>query len=316
MNDAPLPAPYARDCWCGDYRQFAWSHEFNVCRVCGTLVTRAKLAPEALKVTADSGELYSKDYWLRRQGDNYGLPAIEARARLDLPERCAYWLRTLLRYKLPNPNTRTLELGCAHGGFVALMKWAGFTATGIEMSPWVVDFARQTFGVEVLSGPLETQTQWAPATFDAILLHDVMEHLPDPLGTLGRAATLLKPDGVIFIQTPEYKEHLSYNELVVLGEDYTRPMAGKNEEHLFLYSRRSTQEFWQRLGFPYLNYRPALFPYDMYYSVSREPLVEHEDQVTTAALEATPTGRLVEALLARAAEADGCRAEIARLKST
>ena len=36
MNPAePLSPPYARACWCGDPRQFAYSKEYNVCRSCG-----------------------------------------------------------------------------------------------------------------------------------------------------------------------------------------------------------------------------------------------------------------------------------------
>lgn len=314
MSDDPLPPPYPRDCWCGDYRQFSWSHEFNVCRVCGTLVSRARLAPEALEVRADAGELYSKDYWLRRQGEKYGLPTIVERARHDLPERCMHWLRVLLSRKLPGPGVRTLELGCAHGGFVALMQQAGYAAAGLEMSPWVVDFARRTFGIEVVCGPLEKQAQWSGPIFDAIILNDVIEHLPDPLGTLNTAAALLKPDGVFLIQTPEYKEHLGHAELVALGDTHTRPMAGKNEEHLFLYSRRSTSALWGRLGFPHLGYLPALFPYDMAYSVARAPLPAHPPGVIAEALARTPGGRIVQALLDKSDEAAGLRAEVEQLR--
>jgi 2-polyprenyl-3-methyl-5-hydroxy-6-metoxy-1,4-benzoquinol methylase len=317
MSDDLLPSPYARDCWCGDYRQFAWSHEFNVCRVCGTLVSRAVLAPGALEVKADEGELYSKDYWLKRQGDKYGLPTIVDRARLDLPERCVQWLKTLLARKPPGPGVRTLELGCAHGGFVALMQAAGYQASGLEMSPWVVNFARETFGIDVCAGPLERQTGWAPGSFDAIILNDVIEHLPDPLGTLACAVRLLKPDGLFLIQTPEYKEHLRYADLVALGENHTRPMHGKNEEHLFLYSHRSTQMLWARLGLPHVAFIPALFPYDMAYLAGRAPLPAPASSAEiSAALERSPGGRIVQALLDKDNEAAGLRAEVERLQKS
>lgn len=315
MNRVLLPAPYPRSCWCGDYRQFQWSHEFNVCLTCGTLVSRAQLAPGALEVKKDEGELYSKDYWLQRQGDKYGLPPIQRRARNDLPERCVHWLRELLRHKLPGPGARTLELGCAHGGFVALMKWAGFEASGIEMSPWVVDFARQTFDVDVRVGPLEKRTEWQPGTFDAILMNDVIEHLPDPIGTLQTAVRLLKSDGVMLIQTPEYKEHLSWAELEAAGDTATRPMAGKNEEHLFLYSRRSTQMLWERLGLAVVTHLNPLFPYDMAYVASRQLLAPHSDAAVEEALCRTPGGRLVLALMDNEHQASGWRAEAARLRT-
>ena len=315
MSAEVLPSPYPRNCWCGDYRQFAWSHEFNVCRVCGTLVSRAVLAPEALEVRTDAGELYSKDYWLRRQGEKYGLPSIVERSRHDLPERCVHWLRTLLARKLPGPGVRTLELGCAHGGFVALMQQAGYTAAGLEMSPWVVDFARRTFGIDVVCGPLEKQDRWTGPTFDAIILNDVIEHLPDPLGTLGTAIRLLKPDGVFLVQTPEYKEHLGHAELVALGDNHIRPMAGKNEEHLFLYSRRSTAMLWTRLGFAHVDYHAALFPYDMAYTASRAPIALQPDAAVGEALACSPGGRIIQALLDKDNETAGLRAEATRLRN-
>ena len=316
MSDDFLPQPYARDCWCGDYRQFHWSDEFNVCRVCGTLVSRAQLAPGALEVSRDSGELYSKDYWLQRQGEKYGLPPIQQRARHDLPERCVQWLKTLLTRKLPGPDVRTLELGCAHGGFVALMGWAGYQASGLEMSPWVVDFARRTFAVDVHVGPLERNCPWAAGSLDAIVMNDVIEHLPDPLGTLATAARLLKPDGVFLVQTPEYKEHLSWADLVAGGETGRTPMAGKNEEHLFLYSHRSTRLLWERLGFAHVEFLPALFPYDMAYLASRRPVAVRTPGEIDDALARTPGGRLVQALLDKDNEAAGLRAEAERCQKT
>src|SRR5713101_4073412 len=91
--------------------------------------------------------LFSPDY-LECHHAAYGGPDFYTRTRGDLTERALYWLRTLLQYRLP-PG-KVLELGSAHGGFVALLRSAGFDATGLEMSRWVVDFARQTFGVPML----------------------------------------------------------------------------------------------------------------------------------------------------------------------
>ena len=104
-----------------------------------------------------------------------------------------HWLQTLVKFK--RPPAETIELGCAHGGFVALMQWAGFTARGLELSPWIVKFAEQTFGIPMLLGPIEDQPI-EPASLDVIALMDVLEHLPDPVGTMAHCLRLLKPDGI------------------------------------------------------------------------------------------------------------------------
>lgn len=71
------------------------------------------------------------------------------------------------------------------------------------MSAWVVEFARRRFNVPMLFGPVEGQ-QIAPGSLDLIALMDVLEHLPDPAGTMLHCLSLLRPDGVLMIQTPRY----------------------------------------------------------------------------------------------------------------
>src|SRR5207247_7140422 len=113
-----------------------------------------------------------------------------------------FWLDALLRHKLP--PAKTLELGCAHGGLVALMQQAGYDSIGVEMSPWVADYARRAFDIPVLCGQVETLT-FEPGSFDAVTLLDVLEHLPNPRGSLEACVRLLRPEGVLMIQTPCYR---------------------------------------------------------------------------------------------------------------
>ena len=309
---APSPAARARVCWCGHPTLTAYSADYHVCHACGTLVSRAPLPPEAFTVQNDSGELYSKDYWHERQTEHHGLPDITRRARLDLPERCTHWLHHLLARRLP--PARVLELGCAHGGYVALLGWAGFTATGTEMSPWVVEFSRQTFGIDALAGPIETQP-FAAGSFDVIVLNDVLEHLPTPAATLAHCAGLLAPDGFFVIQTPEYKEHLTHADLVANQDIFLRHMDGNNDEHLYLYSRRSATEFFTRLGFPALEFANPVYSYDMFFTAARAPLALHAEEKISAALAAQPTGRLVQTLLDKAAESTDRGWAIQRLET-
>jgi 2-polyprenyl-3-methyl-5-hydroxy-6-metoxy-1,4-benzoquinol methylase len=291
-----------RTCWCGHPERQPYSQEYDVCRACGTLVSRALLAGATDRPANDaSGELYSKDYWTKRQTEHHKLPAIGQRARLDLPERCTHWLQHLLSWQLP--PARVLEVGCGHGGFLALLAWAGYDAIGTEMSPWVVDFARRNFGVDVFAGPVETQP-FAPSSFDVIVLNDVIEHLSDPVATMRHCAHLLRPDGFFVIQTPEYKEHLSYADLQATSDLFLRHMDRNNEEHLYLFSRRSAASFFERLGFPVLRFFSPVYSYDMYFAASRTPLPQHDREAVFATLSSRPEGRLVQALLDKAYESN------------
>jgi DNA repair ATPase RecN len=71
----------------------------------------------------------------------------------------------------------------------------------------------------------------------------------------------------------------------------------KSIEHLHLFSRRAAQQFFERLSFNYLEFKPALFAYDMYLVASREPLVKRSPEEIEASLLASTSGRLVQALL-------------------
>lgn len=307
----PIP-PQSRGCWCGEKNLVVYSDEYDACKTCGTLVTTADVKDADLEVTQDDGELYSKDYWLRRQSEKYDLPPIDQRARSDLPERCTHWLNLLIR-RLP-PPARVLEIGCAHGGYVALLRWAGYDASGTEMSPWIVDFARETYRIPVTAGKIEDQ-QFSPGSFDAIVFNDVIEHLPDPVATLGHCATLLKPDGFFVIQTPEYKEHLAYDDIVASGDVFLNHMRGKNDEHLNLFSRRSVHHLFTRLGFPNVAFENPIFPYDLFFTASRKPLTVIDEHIVSTSLAAQPTGRLVLALLDKAWESNDRWWAIQRLKA-
>ena len=278
-----------RACWCGHPGLEAYSDDYRVCRACGTLVSRAKPSPE----------LYSGDYWTKRQTAHHGLPDIRQRARLDLPERCAHWLRRLLTLRLP--PARILEVGCAHGGYVALLGWAGYDAVGTELNPEAVRFAREAFGVTVHAGLVENQP-FEAGSFDTIVLNDVIEHLPDPVSTLTHCARLLSRDGFFVIQTPEYKEHLGYEDLRASNDIFLKHMDRNNDEHLYLFSRRSAGALFSRLGFPLLDFSSPVYSYDMSFVASRSKLAPVDGAAAEAALQRRPVGRLVQALLDKAYE--------------
>jgi 2-polyprenyl-3-methyl-5-hydroxy-6-metoxy-1,4-benzoquinol methylase len=194
-------------CWCGNDDLAEFGPEYLRCPECETLIVAHMPNLDIAQVNDDDHDFYGRGYWFAHQEEQLGFSNITTRARADLPERCLHWLRTLLKYKLQ--PAKILELGSAHGGFVALMRWAGFDACGLELSPSIVEFARRTFDIPILLGQIEDQ-QIEPASLDAIVLMDVLEHLPNPVRTLRRCLELLKPEGLLIIQTPEFPIATTY----------------------------------------------------------------------------------------------------------
>lgn len=279
-------------CWCGNTNLQPFSADYLHCPVCETLVLAHMPQPEALLVADDERDLYGKQYY-ETLVSHFGYPPLEQRAREDLAERCLYWLRALLKYKLPPANI--LELGCAHGGFVALTRAAGFQSTGLELSPWLVEFARKAFDIPVLEGPVESQ-QIAPASLDVVALMDVIEHLNDPLQTIQHCLQLLKPDGLFLLQTPHYHEGKTFEQMTAEGDRFLEQL--KPDQHLYLFSKSSIQLLFQQAGACRVIFEPAIFAhYDMFLVAGRAPIFTFPATEIDHCLQNLPAARLTLALL-------------------
>ncbi len=279
-------------CWCGNSDLSSFSPEYRKCGACKTLVTTQAPKINVTRVTDDERDFYGKDYWFSHQEQNHGFPNILVRAREDLSNRCLFWLRHLLNHKLP-PG-RSLEVGSGHGGFVALLRCIGFEATGLELSPWLVEFSRKAFDVPILQGPIEDQVI-EPGSLDFIVVMDVLEHFPDPVATMRRCGSLLKPEGLLLIQTPMFPEERTYADLVAHNDVFVKMLIG--DEHIFLFSASSIRVLFGRLGYAHTEFQPAIAPHDMFVAASRTALASHTPDEIDSALVQTSGGRLVQALL-------------------
>jgi 2-polyprenyl-3-methyl-5-hydroxy-6-metoxy-1,4-benzoquinol methylase/cell division protein FtsB len=275
------------------------------------LVSCASRTRDLTRVTDADGDLYGKEYWFSHQTKDFGYPSIIERARMDLVERCPYWLRTVLQFRLP--PARVLELGSGPGGLLALLSWAGFDAIGLELSPWVVERVAESFGVDVRRGPVEDQ-DFASESFSVIAMMDVLEHLPDPVATVGRCMELLRPDGVLIVQTPRYPRGTTHQELVEGGSPFLQHL--QHEEHLFLFNEASVEALMRKLGATEVAFEPAVYPhYDMYLTAAKSRLVRQTPEAVDTALAATPSGRLVRALLDAVDQVHSFEVVRARLQS-
>lgn len=97
---------------------------------------------------------------------------------------------------------KLLDVGAGAGEFVSLMRAAGWDAEGLDPDPDAVQAAREA-GIPVVCGDIERFAIDENAeSYDAITLNHVIEHLHDPTRALAACRRLLKPDGVIWIATP------------------------------------------------------------------------------------------------------------------
>lgn len=289
-------------CWCGNDALASFSAEYLLCKACHTLASKPGLTAMTTVVTNDDEDFYGKNYWLNHQSEALGQANIFKRARHDLSERCIYWLRSLLSYKLP--PAKLVEIGSAHGGFTSLLQQTGFEATGLELSPFIAEFARKTFDIPMLVGPIEDQVM-PEDSFDIVILMDVLEHLSDPVATLRKCLHVLKRDGILVIQTPAYPKQSTYEALVKKAHPFLNMLQAK--EHLYLFSVEAIEAFFRKVTDEPLNlyFEPALFAqYDMYLIVSREKIVKNTPAQIEQYLSSHVKTRFVQSLLDIAAERD------------
>jgi glycosyltransferase involved in cell wall biosynthesis/2-polyprenyl-3-methyl-5-hydroxy-6-metoxy-1,4-benzoquinol methylase len=264
------------------------------CDACGgTLVAKAMPSKDIATVQDEASSYYGKNYWFEHQQRDLQQPTIVSRARSDLSERILYWANKLLYYKIP--PSKLLELGSGHGGFVAMLRALGFDAIGSELSPSIVELARQLFDIPMRVGTVEEQG-FEPATFDIIALMDVLEHLTKPSDTLATCLKLLKPDGILFVQTPRFPAHLSYDELIETQHPFLRMLIP--QEHLYLFSKESVAELLKRLGVAHVTFEEPIFAhYDMFFVASTQPISKRSFSEIEQFLESSFDGRLIQAML-------------------
>ncbi len=99
---------------------------------------------------------------------------------------------------------RLLDVGCGNGSYLNQMQQLGWEVTGVEPDGEAVAVARKKFGLEVFHGSLE-EAGLPSGHFDAITMNHVIEHVPDPIGTLRECHQVLKPGGKLVVATPNIK---------------------------------------------------------------------------------------------------------------
>ena len=95
---------------------------------------------------------------------------------------------------------RLLDVGCGRGELASAFVRRGWSAAGLDPSAEAVAWAR-SLGVDAHRGTLET-VDLAKASFDAVLFHHALEHVPDPVGDLRRSLELLRPGGRLVVAVP------------------------------------------------------------------------------------------------------------------
>jgi 2-polyprenyl-3-methyl-5-hydroxy-6-metoxy-1,4-benzoquinol methylase len=140
--------------------------------------------------------LYQTDYF---HNIDYGYENYDLNRHLRI-KNFERWFGEVLPY-LNNAGTKNaLDIGCASGDFLAILRKNGWNAYGIELDKKIGEELNRQ-GYSVSDSPLEKYS--SSVKFDLITLFDVLEHLIFVHDDIQKLADMLSPSGTILLVTPD-----------------------------------------------------------------------------------------------------------------
>jgi SAM-dependent methyltransferase len=164
-------------------------------------------------------------------------------------------LRTLGR-RLDRNRRRLLDVGAHAGRFVSLARKAGWAAEGLELNPQTAAYAAERTGASIRQLNVH-EVDVSSAAFDAITVTDVLEHIPDPVRVLTRAAALLAPGGCIAVKVPCGRSQLTKEVWRGRLSSRYRPTVADNLVHVSHFSPSSLTRALERAGFTDIRVEPG-----------------------------------------------------------
>lgn len=150
------------------------------------------------------------------------------------------------------------DIGAGAGGFLAMARDAGFRPAGNELSSGAIELAREKYGVDLQLGDLSTIDA---GQHDVATLWCVLAHVPDGNKLLAEVFDLLKPGGVMFMQTPRWS---GMDKAGMLAHDASRGRMTQITDrrlahhHMTLHTAKSMRHALERHGFEVIAVEPKV----------------------------------------------------------
>jgi SAM-dependent methyltransferase len=209
------------------------SHEVRRCVECGFVWVSPRLEDAELLA------LYNSErYWRSDSPRTVGYGDYRGEARLYLRT----FRRRLDRALRDGPHGgRALDVGCGAGYSLEVLAERGFDVHGVEVSETIAREAQARLGAErVHIGTLDTSPH-PPGSFELVTMWDVVEHVVDPRALLEHARRLLRPDGLLVLETQNVDSLFAR----LLGRRWHHY---KHDEHLSHFAPASLSRLLQETG--------------------------------------------------------------------
>jgi 2-polyprenyl-3-methyl-5-hydroxy-6-metoxy-1,4-benzoquinol methylase len=112
------------------------------------------------------------------------------------PERSASFRR-----RVGGPGKRVLDLGCRYGALTAFYA-EGNEVVGVDIDREALSVAASRLGIETRWADLDEPLEFADASFDVVVIGEVLEHIRSPEALVDEAVRVLRPGGRVVGSTP------------------------------------------------------------------------------------------------------------------
>jgi 2-polyprenyl-3-methyl-5-hydroxy-6-metoxy-1,4-benzoquinol methylase len=178
-----------------DYEYHTSADQFQMveCQVCGNIYLNPRPIQEELSA------IYPPNYYAYNYDKAINPIAIRAKDWLD-SIKVKQWLSYLTTSK-----PRFLDVGCGNGRYLNMLHRLGVSKKylyGVELSEAPIERLNSE-GFQGYFGRIEDVAEKLPSeSFDLIVLLQVLEHVSEPRTMVSTLAGLLRPGGILIIETP------------------------------------------------------------------------------------------------------------------
>jgi 2-polyprenyl-3-methyl-5-hydroxy-6-metoxy-1,4-benzoquinol methylase len=214
--------------------RFGSPGEYSIakCHNCGVLQTIPMPDAEKLK------QLYERYY---NFGGEKGTSYTKFRYIFLTSFVYCFWMAIDgdISFHLRRGSGRLLDVGCNEGRGLKIYRANGFESEGLELNERAAQDARMA-GFTVHTQALEKFQPVEP--FDIVVLSNVLEHAPNPKNMLDNVRRILKPDGHVWISSPN-------------SQSWLRRLFGRSwinwhvPFHLFHFSSKTLNQLLESSGF-------------------------------------------------------------------
>jgi len=127
---------------------------------------------------------------------------------------------------------RCWNLGCGIGTFLADARDAGWQVSGLDINAEFPEFCRKELDIADVKCGVISDPPFAEASFDAVAMLDVLEHMYDPMQAIKQCARQLKPGGLLVVKSPNGAMQLRkerFKKMLGRGDGYVAGIGHLNQ---------------------------------------------------------------------------------------